>query len=343
MSKRISNNKTARQPVSRQTRSITNTTTGTQQDRRSLSRMDGRSLEQNPQKNTAHSKVAKAKKLIVRNPNQKTQDRAHWLREKRTHIDDIEPVRLQKALAASGVGSRREMENWITQGLITINGKVASLGDKVSPQDRVLAKGNVIKLKWPDRLPRIILYNKQEGEIVSRDDPQGRVTVFDRLAQIKSSRWVAIGRLDVNTSGLLILTTSGELVNRFAHPSFEVEREYAVRILGGVTTEQMKQLTEGVQLEDGLAKFERIQEQGGEGANKWYQVIIKEGRNREVRRIFESLDLTVSRLMRTRFGPVALPPRLKRGQFYELNEVEVANIMKWAEMGLPGERQKRQK
>lgn len=181
--------------------------------------------------------------------------------------------------------------------------------------------GSHIKLKWPDRLPRILLYYKQEGEIVSRDDPQGRTTIFDRLPAAASSRWVAIGRLDVNTSGLLILTTSGALVNRFAHPSFEVELNAAVRVLGEVTNEQMKELTEGVELEDGVAKVERIFQQGGEGVNKWYNVVLKEGRNREVRRLFEYLGLTVSRLVRVRFGPIGLPARLKRGSsFYELNE-----------------------
>lgn len=280
--------------------------------------------------------VAKAKKLVVRQPNQKIQQRARFLQEQRSDLDRIEPVRLQKALSASGVGSRREMEAWIEQGWVSINGRRAQLGDKVSPADQVSVKGNAIKLKWADRLPRIILYYKQEGEIVSRDDPQGRTSIFDRLPQAASSRWVAIGRLDINTSGLLILTTSGELVQRFAHPSFEVEREYAVRVLGQLEIAQMQQLvSEGIVLEDGLAKVERISEQGGEGANKWYNVVIKEGRNREVRRIFEYFGLTVSRLVRTGFGPIGLPNRLKRGQFYELNPAEVAAVMKWAQMDLP--------
>ena len=288
------------------------------------------------------TQTVRAKKLVVRSPNQKIVERSRDLKEKRSDLENFEPVRLQKALAASGVGSRREMEDWITQGWVTVNGKTAQLGDKVSPDDQVLVKGSVIKLKWPDRLPRIILYYKQEGEIVSRDDPQGRVSIFDRLPQAASSRWVAIGRLDINTSGLLILTTSGELVNRFAHPSFEVEREYAVRVLGELSVEQLKMLTEeGVMLEDGLAKVERIYGQGGEGANRWYNVVIKEGRNREVRRIFESLGLTVSRLVRVGFGPIGLPNRLKRGQFYEMNPAEVANILKWADMPLPGARRRR--
>ena len=292
----------------------------------------GRAAAQKPSENKTSNRfenrteapkqhAAKAKKLVVRNPNRKIMERARDLKERRSDLSRMEPERLQKVLAASGVGSRREMEEWINNGWVTVNGKTAQLGD---------------------RLPRIILYYKQEGEIVSRDDPQGRVSIFDRLPQAASSRWVAIGRLDINTSGLLILTTSGELVQRFAHPRFEVEREYAVRTLGGLTTEQMRMLTEeGIMLEDGLAKVERIREQGGEGVNKWYNVVIKEGRNREVRRIFEYFDLTVSRLVRIGFGPIGLPNRLKRGQFYELNPAEVANIVKWADMGLPGERRRR--
>ena len=277
----------------------------------------------------------------MRPANQKVQSQVRRLQEQRSDLSGIEPVRLQKALAASGVGSRREMEEWIQNGWVTVNGKVAQLGDKVQPEDQVLVKGSVIKLKWPDRLPRIILYYKQEGEIVSRDDPQGRVSIFDRLPQAASSRWVAIGRLDINTSGLLILTTSGELANRFAHPSFEVEREYAVRVLGELDMDKMRLLTsEGVMLEDGLARVERIHSQGGEGVNKWYNVVLKEGRNREVRRIFEHFGLTVSRLVRTGFGPIGLPNRLKRGQFYELNAAEVASVMKWADLPLPDSRRR---
>ncbi|WP_027010184.1 pseudouridine synthase [Conchiformibius kuhniae] len=295
-----------------------------------------------PETAAPKTRTTRAKKLAVRAPNQKIQNRSRDLREQRGDLSRMEPVRLQKALAASGVGSRREMEAWIENGWVAVNGRTASLGDKVSPDDQVTVKGSAIKLKWPDRLPRIILYYKQEGEIVSRDDPQGRVSVFDRLPQAASSRWVAIGRLDINTCGLMILTTSGELVQRFAHPRFEVEREYAVRVLGGLDAEQLRQLTEeGVMLEDGEARLARIREQGGEGANRWYHVVIKEGRNREVRRIFEHFGLTVSRLVRVGFGPIALPKRLKRGQFYELNPAEVAGVMKWADMALPGSRRRR--
>ena len=276
------------------------------------------------------SKVSKAKKMVQRTPNLETQQRARNLKAQRIDLDQMEPVRIQKALAASGVGSRREMEQWITQGLVRVNGKAAQLGDRITPDDEVTVRGSIINIKWPDRLPRIMVYYKQEGEIVSRDDPQGRVSIFDRLPQTASSRWVAIGRLDINTSGLLILTTSGELVNRFAHPSFEVEREYAVRVLGELTDDQKHNLLSGIQLEDGIAKAQQLWEQGGEGVNRWYNIIIKEGRNREVRRLFESQGLTVSRLVRVRFGPIALPTRLKRGQYYELNELEVANIMSWA-------------
>ena len=299
--------------------------------------------EQSPKEYAAPVKqrAAKARKLVVRAPNQKIQQHVQELKEKRTDLSRIEPERLQKVLAASGVGSRREVEAWCTNGWVQANGREAVLRDNITPEDQVTVKGSAIKLKWADRLPRIILYYKQEGEIVSRDDPQGRVSIFDRLPQAASSRWVAIGRLDINTSGLLILTTSGELVQRFAHPSFEVEREYAVRVLGELTQEQMDALSEGVMLEDGLARVERIYEQGGEGANKWYNVVLKEGRNREVRRLFESQGLTVSRLVRVGFGPIGLPNRLKRGQFYELNPMEVANIMKWADMLLPGERRRR--
>lgn len=301
-------------------------------------------FEQRPptRRKQSASLVSKATKLALRGQAQDVKMKQQQLRARRADLDDIEPIRLQKALAASGIGSRREAEELIEAGLVQINGKKAELGNRVGPRDRVTVKGKAVHLVWQDRLPRIIIYHKQEGEIVSRDDPGKRVSVFDRLPQAKSSRWVTIGRLDVNTSGLLILTTHGGLAHRFAHPSFEVEREYAVRLLGQLTDEQRRALLVGVLLEDGMAKLDMLEEESGsEGANHWYRVGIREGRNREVRRIFESMGLTVSRLIRVRFGPIGLPTRLKRGQFYELNEIEVANIMKWSGLDLPGDRKRK--
>lgn len=244
--------------------------------------------------------------------------------------------RLQKVLAQAGLGSRREMEEWIGTGRVTVNGVVATLGVRVSEGDRVQVDGRNVRLRLQEEpaLPRVLLYHKQEGEIVSRDDPGGRASVFDVLPKLRGQKWVAIGRLDFNTSGLLVFTTSGELANRLMHPRFEVEREYAVRVQGEMTPDQMKQMTrEGVELEDGVVKFAKLSDEGGEGFNHWYRIVIKEGRNREVRRTFEALGLTVSRLIRVRFGIINLPPRIKRGMMAELGEAEVRAILEWA--GLP--------
>jgi 23S rRNA pseudouridine2605 synthase len=241
--------------------------------------------------------------------------------------------RLQKVLAQAGVGSRREMEEWITAGRVTVNGEVATLGMRVHEGDEVRVGKRWINVKAPGaELPRVLLYHKPEGEIVSRDDPEKRATVFDKLPRLRGLKWIAIGRLDFNTSGLLIFTTSGELANRLMHPRFEVEREYAVRVQGEMTIEQTLQMTKGggVELEDGPVKFERLVDEGGEGFNHWYRIVIKEGRNREVRRTFEALGLPVSRLIRVRFGIVNLPPSIKRGKMAELGEGEVKQIMEWA-------------
>lgn len=235
--------------------------------------------------------------------------------------------KLQKLLAQAGLGSRREMEELIIAGQATINGKIAHIGDRVGPEDVVRVGKRVIHFKSPKRLPRVMLYHKSEGEIVSRDDPEGRPSVFDKLPQMRSSKWIAIGRLDYNTSGLLIFTTDGELANRLMHPRFEVEREYAVRIMGRLTPEVARLLTTGVELDDGLAKFDYLSDEGGEGSNHWYRVILKEGRNREVRRMFEAVGMTVSRLMRVRFGPLNLPPRLKRGKWMELEDAEIRRLL----------------
>ncbi len=303
---------------------------------------DGQPRQQAPRPRSANAVVAKdrgetvvvarAKKMRERQGSQKERDRADHLREKRVDPKALDDMRLQKILALTGLGSRRDMEEAISAGRVEVNGKVAALGDKVAYGDRVRLDGKNVALKWPDRLPRVILYHKQEGEIVSRDDPEGRVSVFARLPKVSSSRWIAIGRLDFNTSGLLIFTTSGELANVMMHPRFEVEREYAVRVLGELTDEQMKQLTKGIELEDGVAQFNYISDEGGEGSNRWYRVILREGRNREVRRMFEHFGLTVSRLMRVRFGPVSLPGRLKRGNWTELEPQDVQKLLRWAKV-----------
>jgi 23S rRNA pseudouridine2605 synthase len=218
---------------------------------------------------------------------------------------------------------------------VSVNGETATLGDRIMPGDRVLVDKRPVKLSFEVELPRILIYHKQEGEIVSRDDPKARKTVFDALPRVRNGKWIAIGRLDFNTEGLLIFTTSGELANRLMHPSFEVEREYTVRIMGELSQEQMKQMTAGIELEDGMAYFERIAEMGGESSNRWYQVIIKEGRNREVRRMFEKMGMMVSRLIRVRFGMVNLPPRVKRGQMLELETAQVASILNWVALPVP--------
>lgn len=236
--------------------------------------------------------------------------------------------KLHKVLAHKGLGSRREMEILIASGQVSINQIVAKVGDRVGPDDVVRIGKRIVRLNMEERLPKVILYHKPEGEIVSRSDPQGRPSVFDKLPHLDSSKWIAIGRLDFNTSGLLIFTTDGELANRLMHPSFEVEREYAVRIIGELTSEQMTLLTTGVELKDGFAKFNYLSDEGGEGTNHWYRVILKEGKNREVRRMFEAIGLTVSRLMRVRFGPINLPSRIKRGQWIELDEKEIKRLLK---------------
>lgn len=235
--------------------------------------------------------------------------------------------KLQKLLAQKGLGSRREMEALIAAGEVSVNGKIAVVGDRVGAEDVVRIGKRVIRLNLEESLPKVLLYHKPEGEIVSRSDPEGRPSVFDKLPHLRSSKWIAIGRLDFNTSGLLVFTTDGTLANRLMHPRFEVEREYAVRILGELTAEQMTQLTTGVELADGPAAFSYLAEQGGEGINHWYRVILTEGKNREVRRMFEAIGLTVSRLMRVRFGPINLPPRIKRGQWLELEEKEIRRLL----------------
>jgi len=238
--------------------------------------------------------------------------------------------KLQKVLAQAGFGSRRMMEEWIAAGRVSVNGEPATLGMRVVEGDLVKAERRTIRVGERGHAARVLLYHKPEGEIVSRDDPGKRSSVFDKLPKLRGQKWIAIGRLDFNTSGLLIFTTSGELANRLMHPRFEVEREYAVRVQGTMTEAQLNlALKQGVELEDGLVKFEKLEDQGGEGFNHWYRVMLKEGRNRVVRRTFDALGLPVSRLMRIRFGIINLPPRLKRGMTTELDVGEVAQVMDW--------------
>ncbi len=242
------------------------------------------------------------------------------------------PERLHKLLAQSGIGSRREMEELIAAGRVTVNGETAQTGQSATPGDRIKVNGRLVNLKFSNRLPRVIIYHKPEGEIVSRDDPEHRPSVFTSLPRLAGSRWVAVGRLDFNTSGLLLFTTSGELANRLMHPRYNLVREYAVRVLGEVSLEAQQRLLQGVELDDGPAQFATFQDAGGDGANHWFRVSLFEGRNREVRRMFEAVGVTVSRLMRVRYGPFVLPSNLKRGQVVELDETEVKNLL--AEFGM---------
>ncbi len=245
------------------------------------------------------------------------------------------PERLQKLLAQSGLGSRREMEELIEAGRVTVNGETAQIGQSASPGDRIKVNGKLVNLRFANRLPRVIIYHKPEGEIVSRDDPNHRPSVFNSLPRLSGARWVAVGRLDFNTSGLLLFTTSGELANRLMHPRYNLVREYAVRVLGELPEGAQKSLLEGVELEDGPAQFSTFQDAGGDGANHWYRVSLFEGRNREVRRMFEAVSVTVSRLMRVRYGPFVLPPNLKRGQVQELDEKIVQKLMTEFDMENP--------
>ncbi|MBI5329551.1 MAG: pseudouridine synthase [Betaproteobacteria bacterium] len=255
----------------------------------------------------------------------------------KTRPEDLEDrsEKLHKLLAGAGIGSRRDMEVLIESGRVSINGEPAKVGDRVKPTDLVKVNGRVVRLPWKQQIPRVLIYHKPEGEIVSREDPEGRPSVFAGLPTVRNGRWISVGRLDFNTEGLLIFTTSGDLAERLSHPRYEVEREYAVRLLGALDAEKMDLLVKGVQLDDGIANIESIVPAGGEGVNQWYRLVIREGRNREVRRIMEAIGMTVSRLIRVRFGPVALPPRLKRGMREEMPEDEVHSLMRWCNLEKP--------
>ena len=225
--------------------------------------------------------------------------------------------RVQKRLAAAGIGSRRAVDQWVAEGRVRINGRVAAAGTRIRPGDRVRVDGRRIFVP-PAAECRLLLYHKPPGEVATRRDPEGRRTVFERLPRLRSERWVAAGRLDVNTSGLMLFATDGDLVHRLMHPRYGIEREYAVRVLGQVEPRMIERLRRGVELEDGPARFLHVEEEGGEGANRWYRVALEEGRNREVHRLWESQGVRVSRLIRVRFGPVRLPPRLRAGAFMDV-------------------------
>ena len=232
-------------------------------------------------------------------------------------------------LARAGFGSRREIESWIEQGRIKVNGKVALIGARVIDTDRVVVDGKKMAPQKSIRLDkRVLLYNKPEDEICTRKDPEGRPTVFDKLPPLKHGRWVSIGPLDINTSGLLLFTTDGELANKLTHPSSMVEREYAVRVMGEVTPAMIQSMHEGVIIDDHLCRFTDIQFYAGEGINQWYHVVLMEGRNREVRKIWESQGLKVSRLKRVRFGPIFIPSTVRRGDFQELSKNEIEKLRK---------------
>lgn len=244
------------------------------------------------------------------------------------------PQRIQKVLAQMGLGSRRQIEQWIAEGRVQINGKTAVLGQTISQSDKIRANGKLVDIKHSFshlgslNKVRILLYHKPEGEIVSVKDPKNRPTVFAHLPRLRNAKWINVGRLDFNTSGLLLFTTSGELANRLMHPSSRIIREYSVRILGELTLESQQKLLSGVEIDGELCQFQSLEEVGGTGANRWYKVTLSEGKNREVRKLFASVNCTVSRLIRIRYGNLILPPLLRRGKTYELTPKEVSWFMK---------------
>jgi 23S rRNA pseudouridine2605 synthase len=257
--------------------------------------------------------------------------------QKRVLEPDDDAPKLHKVLAEAGMGSRRDMEELIVAGRVSVNGEPAHIGQRIMPTDQVRINGKPVKRKLASKPPRILLYHKPTGEIVSHADPEGRPSVFDNLPTMKTAKWLAVGRLDFNTEGLLLLTTSGDLANRFMHPRYSVEREYAVRVVGELGEGMRQKLLHGVELEDGPANFLRIRDGGGEGTNHWYHVALAEGRNREVRRMFEAAGLMVSRLIRTRHGPIALPKGLKRGRWEELEDNQVRGLLESVGLKVPVE------
>ncbi|MDH5256505.1 MAG: pseudouridine synthase [Gammaproteobacteria bacterium] len=248
-------------------------------------------------------------------------------KDTKDEVPEVTGERLQKVLAQAGYGSRREIERWIELGEVKLNGNKATLGDRYNPGDLLKVKNKLVpESRLKAKHSRVIIYHKPVGEVTTRSDPEGRATVFDNLPKLGAARWIAVGRLDINTSGLLLFTTDGELANQLMHPSTQIEREYAVRVLGEVSDEALSNMTKGVELEDGVARFDSIHDQGGQGANHWYHVVLKEGRNREVRRLWESQGVTVSRLMRIRYGNITIPRAVRPGKQQDLNSYEINDL-----------------
>ena len=271
-------------------------------------------------------------------PSKKQQSRLKSQSNKQSVNPTVEDgERIQKVLARGGLGSRREIERWIEEGKIKRNGQLVKLGDRLYPGDYLQLNERVVHWeKYAEQPTRVLIYYKPTGEVVTRRDPQGRPVIFTQLPKLSNGRWIAVGRLDINTQGLIMVTNNGELANRLMHPSTEIEREYAVRVLGIVRDDVQEKLKQGVELEDGNARFDDIRFSGGEGANKWFHVTVKEGRNRLVRRLWESQNITVSRLIRVRYGPVLLPEKLKSHTFYEMESKELGQLMEF--VGLKAEK-----
>ena len=261
---------------------------------------------------------------------------------KRVLAPQAESPKLHKVLAQAGMGSRLEMEQLILEGRISVNGEPAHVGQRIQLGDVIRVNGKQVRVRMTPPPPRVLAYHKPAGEVVSHDDPQNRPSVFRRLPRLYQSKWQSVGRLDLNTEGLLLLTDSGELANRLMHPRFGLQREYAVRVLGALSNEEKQRLLDGVRLDDGMAQFASIEDGGGEGANCWYRVTIGEGRNREVRRMFEAVGHAVSRLIRIRYGAMMLPRGLKRGVWVELDQQDIDRLTKAAGMPAPGAAAERQ-
>ena len=254
---------------------------------------------------------------------------------KRVLKPEAESPKLHKVLAQAGLGSRLEIERWIGEGRITVNDELAHVGQRIQLGDNIKVDGKPVKVRIAPPAVRVLAYHKPVGEVVTLDDPQNRPTVFRRLPKLPVGKWQSVGRLDLNTEGLLLFTNSGALANSLMHPRFGLEREYAVRVLGALTKEEKQLLTTGVKLEDGEASFGSIEDGGGEGANVWYRVTISEGRHREVRRLFEAVGRAVSRLIRIRYGAMLLPRGLRRGAWMELDEKDVQALVSAAGVALP--------